>query len=155
MAYLKSVPATRNQVEPPVYKAPMEVHIPPGAEKPFSDADMDDPVKRGFYLATIGHCMECHTKTPSRHRLQEFARQGRRGVQGPVGRLGRAQHHVPQGKGHRRLDRRADQGRDHARASARTARQLKPPMGYDMYATMTEPDLSAIVAYLRTVPPKE
>ena len=32
---------------------------------------------------------------------------------------------------------------------------LKPPMGYGMYATMTDADLSAIVAYLRTVPPKE
>ena len=65
VAYLKSVPATRNAVEPPVYKAPMHATIPPGAEKPFSEADMADPVKRGFYLVTIGHCMECHTKTPA------------------------------------------------------------------------------------------
>jgi hypothetical protein len=32
---------------------------------------------------------------------------------------------------------------------------LKPPMGYAFYANMTEADLDAIVAYLRTVPPKE
>jgi hypothetical protein len=32
---------------------------------------------------------------------------------------------------------------------------LKPPMGYSWYARMTGADLSAIVAYLRTVPPKE
>ena len=32
---------------------------------------------------------------------------------------------------------------------------LKPPMGYPLYATMTDADLTAIVAYLRTVPPKE
>ena len=33
--------------------------------------------------------------------------------------------------------------------------KLLPPMGFDLYATMTDIDLSAVVAYLRTVPPKE
>jgi hypothetical protein len=33
--------------------------------------------------------------------------------------------------------------------------KLKPPMAFPLYATMTDQDLSAIVAYLRTVPPKE
>jgi hypothetical protein len=31
--------------------------------------------------------------------------------------------------------------------------KLKPPMGYQYYATVTLDDLDAIVAYLRTVPP--
>ena len=31
---------------------------------------------------------------------------------------------------------------------------LKPPMGYPMYARMSDADLSDVVAYLRTVPPK-
>ena len=33
--------------------------------------------------------------------------------------------------------------------------RLKPPMGYAFYKNMTADDLDAIVAYLRTVPPKE
>jgi hypothetical protein len=33
--------------------------------------------------------------------------------------------------------------------------RLKPPMGYEWYARMAEEDLTAIVAYLRTVPAKE
>jgi hypothetical protein len=33
--------------------------------------------------------------------------------------------------------------------------KLKPPMGFEWYARMTDEDLSAVVAYLRTVPPKE
>ena len=32
--------------------------------------------------------------------------------------------------------------------------RLRPPMGFDWYATMSDADLSAIVAYLRTVPAK-
>jgi hypothetical protein len=33
--------------------------------------------------------------------------------------------------------------------------RLKPPMGYPFYAKMTDSDLDAIVAYVRTVPAKE
>ena len=32
---------------------------------------------------------------------------------------------------------------------------LKPPMGFPLYATMTNGDLNDLVAYLRTVPAKE
>ena len=32
---------------------------------------------------------------------------------------------------------------------------LKPPMGYGYYAKMTDGDLDAVIAYLRTLPPKE
>jgi hypothetical protein len=32
---------------------------------------------------------------------------------------------------------------------------MLPPMGYDYYAKMTNADLDAVVAYLRTVPAKE
>jgi hypothetical protein len=33
--------------------------------------------------------------------------------------------------------------------------RLKPPMGYGYYAKMTDGDLDAMIAYLRTVPAKE
>jgi hypothetical protein len=33
--------------------------------------------------------------------------------------------------------------------------RLRPPMGFAWYARMTEADLNAVVAYLRTVPPLE
>ena len=154
VAFLESVPATRNQVEPPVYKAPMEVHIPPGAEKPFSDADMDDPVKRGFYLATIGHCMECHTKTPAGTDFKNSLGKGGEEFKGPWG-VSVARNitsHKEKGIGawtDAQIKAAITQGK------RPDGTQLKPPMGFDMYATMTEPDLSAIVAYLRTVPPKE
>ncbi len=35
------------------------------------------------------------------------------------------------------------------------SKQLNPPMGFHYYATVSAADLDAIVAYLRTVPPKE
>ena len=84
----------------------MPRHIPPGGEKPFTDADMADKVKKGFYLVTIGHCMECHTPMGPRGRDFE-ASYGKGGFEFPaVGQIGLAQHHLAQGKGHRGVDRR-------------------------------------------------
>src|SRR5206468_2606483 len=42
-----------------------------------SEADMTDPVKRGFYLVTIGHCMECHT--PLVNDVHDYAQLGKGG----------------------------------------------------------------------------
>src|SRR5204863_2311145 len=69
VAYTQSIPPVSRKVEPPVYKVKhMTVDVPPGAEKPLTESAMQDPVKRGFYLATIGHCMECHTPLVHGHR---------------------------------------------------------------------------------------
>ena len=40
---------------------PQVEHVLPGGEKPYTEAMMGDKLKKGFYLATIAHCMECHT----------------------------------------------------------------------------------------------
>ena len=61
VAYLRSLPPVSNKVRDPVYKMEMPHEVFPGAEKPMSEADLGDKVKRGFYLVTIAHCMECHT----------------------------------------------------------------------------------------------
>ncbi|WP_439711256.1 c-type cytochrome [Bradyrhizobium japonicum] len=38
---------------------------------------------------------------------------------------------------------------------ARDGHKLKPPMAYAAYASMTAQDLDAIVAFLRTLPPRQ
>ena len=35
--------------------------LDPDAETGFTAAQLQEPVKRGAYLVTIGHCMECHS----------------------------------------------------------------------------------------------
>jgi mono/diheme cytochrome c family protein len=112
VAYLKSVRAVGNAVEPPVYKASMHVDIPPGADKAMSEADMADPVKRGFYLATIGHCMECHT--PLVNDVHDYAQLGKRrpAVSGAVGRDDFAQYHIACDGRAWRVERCRDQGGD-------------------------------------------
>jgi mono/diheme cytochrome c family protein len=154
VAYLKSVPAVRNAVEPPVYKAAMHVDTPPGADKAMSEADIADPIKRGFYLVTIGHCMECHT--PLVDDVHDYAQLGKGGQPFPgpwgVAVSRNITSHPTAGLG-------AWSGAEIKAAITQGVRKdgtkLNPPMAFLRYATMTDQDLSAIVAYLRTVPPKE
>src|SRR5437773_4227200 len=101
VAYLKSVPAVRNAVEPPVYKAAMHVDTPPGADKAMSDADMADPIKRGFYLVTIGHCMECHT--PLVNDVHDYAQLGKGGQPFPGPWGVRSEEHTSELQSHHDL----------------------------------------------------
>jgi mono/diheme cytochrome c family protein len=154
VAYIKSVPPVRNQVETPVYKAAMHGDTPPGAEKPMSPGDLNDPVKRGFYLVTVGHCMECHSpKVNDRHDFSQAGKGGQE-FQGPWGvSISRnITSHRTAGIGawtDAEIKAAITQG------VRKDGTRLKPPMGYPLYAKMTDQDLSAVVAYLRTVPAKE
>src|SRR6202042_1116705 len=61
VAYLRSVKPVRNEISDPVYKVPVHRDPYPDAESGFDKSTFTDPVRRGAYLATIGHCMECHS----------------------------------------------------------------------------------------------
>ena len=65
VAYLRSVPAVKNVVAGPVYRAPVQRDAFATADRGFTEADMGDKARRGAYLATIGHCLECHTPQAS------------------------------------------------------------------------------------------
>ena len=153
VAYLLAQPAIARKVEPPVYKVKrMTVDIPPGAEKPLRDAQLNDPVKRGFYLVTIGHCMECHTPMVDGHRdfKNSLATGGER-FEGPWGvTVSRnITSHKERGIGAWTDD---EVKRAITRGLRKDGTKLRPPMGYDWYATMNDADLGAIVSYLRTIP---
>ena len=155
VAYLKTVKPVKQETPTPIYRIALPRHIPSGAEKPFTDADMSDKVKKGFYLATIGHCFECHTPMGPRGRDFETS-YGKGGFEfaGPWGKSvsRNITSHKEKGIG-------AWSDDEIKRAITKGVRKdgspLKPPMGYGFYANMTEADLDAIVAYLRTVPAKE
>jgi len=69
-----------SKVPASVYKVGrMHVEIPPGADQPMPESAMKDPVKRGFYLVTIGHCMECHSpRADGRSDLSALGKGGER-----------------------------------------------------------------------------
>lgn len=163
VAYLRAVPPVRNEVGVPTYKRQVPREPYPDAERGFSEADMKDPVRRGAYLVTIGHCMECHTP----------AREGRTLYEEALGKGGKAYlpamvkgypadwrgasapnvtSHPVAGLGQwtdAQIKRAITQG------ISRDGRRLSPPMGFHWYEGLAAQDLDAIVAWLRTLPPKE
>lgn len=162
VAYLRSLKPVQNEVAAPTYRLPVRHDKYPDAEAGFTEAMMAEPVRRGAYLVTIGHCMECHS--PSDKGVPDFARLGAGGrvfnaqlVQGMPkewtgAKAANITSHPTAGLG-RWSD--AEIKRAMTQGISRDGRRLQPPMAFTWYARMTEADLDAIVAYLRTVPPIE
>lgn len=155
VAYLRTLKPVANKVADPVYKVALPHSVFPGAEKPLPANARADKVKHGFYLATIAHCMECHTPlTQAGLDVANGLGKGGREFPGPwgVSKSSNITSHKTAGIG-AWTD--AEIKRAITHGIARDGRPLKPPMGYGYYAKMTEADLDAMVAWLRTVPPKE
>lgn len=155
IAYMHTLKPIKNTVPDPVYRMPQGHPIPPGGDKKFSEPTLADKLNKGFYLATIAHCMECHT--PIGPQGRDFA-----------DRLGAGGFAFPGFWGvsvWRNITSSKEKGigawtddeikRALTQGVSRDGSKLKPPMGYHYYATLAPDDLGAIVAHLRTVPAKE
>ena len=164
VAYLRSVKSVRNSVPDPVYRVPVRHDHYPEADAGYTPDMMSDPIKRGSYLVTVGHCMECHSpreRGVSNYGPTGLGKGGRRfssaDVQGfpanwPGATAPNITSHPEKGIG-RWSD--VEVKRAITQGISRDGRQLQPPMGYSFYRGISDPDLDAIVAYLRTVPPLE
>ena len=116
---------------------------------------LGDKVKKGFYLATIAHCMECHT--PMEKGMRQWdTRLGTGGFEfpGPWGVSVSRNITSSKTKGiggwtDAQIKTAITTGVD------KDGNHLKPPMGFHYYSTLTAEDLDAVVAYLHTVPAKE
>ena len=157
VAYLRSLKPINNKVRDPVYKMDIPHKVFPGAEQPMSETDLGDKVKRGFYLVTIAHCMECHTPFGSPGAGADFQNslgKGGREFPGPWGTS--TSRNITSSKASGIGDwSDADIKRAITQGVRKDGSRLKPPMGYAYYARMTDGDLDAMIAYLRTVPAKE
>jgi len=156
VAYLRSVAPVVNAVQAPVYKAAMRVDLVPDAVKPFTEDALRDPVKRGFYLATIAHCMLCHSRRPDG--MQDYQNSWGKGGFVFVEPWGSAV--APNITSHPKSGLGAWTDTEIKRALthgvSRDGRAFKPPMARQNYfSRMTEEDLNAIVAWIRTLPPIE
>src|ERR1043165_5821275 len=157
VAYLRTLTPVKNKVPDPVYKIALPHHVFSGAEKAYSQADLNDKLKRGFYLVTIGHCLECHTPFRAGGGGRDFQNSlGKGGAEFPgpwgISTSRNITSHKTAGIGEW-TD--ADVKTAITQGKRKDGTPLKGPMGYAYYAKMTDADLDAVVAYLRTVPPKE
>ncbi|WP_026380474.1 c-type cytochrome [Afifella pfennigii] len=152
-AYLRNVPPVRNEVPASAYNIPLPESYGPPVDK-VAEVPRDDLIAYGAYLAgPLGHCVECHT--PMAGPVRDYENQlGAGGFQfpGPWG-VSTSANITPH----------ADGIAHHSDAELKTiittgikpdGRKMMPPMPYAYYARMEEGDLEAIIAYLRTLPPR-
>jgi mono/diheme cytochrome c family protein len=157
IAYLRTVPAIRNEVQAPSYKAQQAAAAVPGADKPMTADDLKDPVKRGFYLASIAHCMACHARASEAVPPDFKTNYGRGGreFRGPWGATVTANISASAkglgGWSDAEIRRVLTEG------ISKDGRKLKPPMidYVAYYKTWKSEDLDALIAWIRTIPPVE
>ena len=155
-AYLRSVPALRHETPAPEYRIALKPETPTYSGKQATEAELSDKLARGRYLLTIAHCLECHTpEGPSAvHDFAGASGKGGRTFKGPWGESISPNITADPAAGlggwsDDEIKRAITQG------IARDGHKLKPPMAYAAYASMTAQDLDAIVAFLRTLPPRQ
>jgi len=152
-AYVRTVEPLRHEVPAPVYKAEAHPVAIPGGEKSIGNEVPTDPVKRGFYLATLAHCMECHSRKPDG--VQDFTNSWGKGgheMTGPFGSVivRNISSHKEKGVGAWTDD---ELRRALVEGKGKDGRAFKTPMARQIYfSKMTEQDINAIVAWVRTIP---
>jgi mono/diheme cytochrome c family protein len=155
VAYLRTLKPISNKVPDPIYKISAPRQVFPGAEAPYTPAMLNDAMKKGFYLATIGHCMECHTPmVKGQHDWTADLARGGQEFPGPWGVSTSRNITSSKAKGigewtDAEIKRAITTGID------KDGNKLKGPMGYQYYAHMTDADLDAVIAWVRTLPAKE
>ncbi len=158
VAYLKSIPAVRNEVQPPVYKIAQPSPPLPSAEKPMTEEQLKDIVKHGFYVASLAHCMACHSRV-SEDVPADFKNawgKGGRVFKGPFGEATAANISGNKEKGLGGWTD-AEIKRVLTEGISKDGRKLKPPMidYVAYYKTWKDDDIDALIAWIRTIPPIE
>jgi len=147
IVYLRSIPAVHNVVLPtkmtPADRTDTEKSLWPIAE-PVPAPDLSDNIKRGRYLVRIGECVGCHTS----HSEYNPGLLGGGNHIDRFGRLAFSANITTDSSG-------IPYGPEGFIFVLRTGKGglLSPIMPWTAYKNMTDEDLKAIYAYLRTVPP--
>ncbi len=152
VTYLQSVPAIRNETPAPEFAMPLPTSYGPPVVS-VAKVSRDDLVAYGEYLAgPLGHCMECHSSLDANGMPDPENGLGGGGIpfEGPWG-ISYAANLTPTG-----LSGYSDtEIKTIIRTGVRPdGSHLLPPMGVYYYNSVSEEDLDAIVAYLRSLPPK-
>lgn len=152
IAYLRSLPPVRNT--PPDARLPEPVQKmlqapPPVASVP--EPDLSTPEKRGAYLVTLGTCSDCHTPLDKRMQPRaDLAFAGGFILKGPWGEAASA-NLTPDPSGIPYYD--EAMFLEVMRTGHVKARVLNSIMPWGRYRNLTDDDLKAIFAYVRTFKP--
>ena len=149
--FLRTVPAVKNELPPSQYNFP----LPPAYGPPVghvADIPTANTVEYGAYLAgPIAHCTACHTPMGPKGPMMDRVGQGGMEFHGPWGMVVASNITSDPTALGQYTD--AEIKQMITKGIHPSGLQMMPPMPYAYFAKMTNEDLDALVAYLRTIPP--
>ncbi|MFQ5817623.1 MAG: c-type cytochrome [Terriglobia bacterium] len=153
IAYVRSIPPVRNEV--PQTELPEEIKQalePMPLTGPVPPPDFSDPVQRGAYLAALAECAACHTPLDAQFLpLPGMDFSGGQPLKGPWGDVASA-NITPDPSGISYYDE-AFFMKTIRTGRVGGVRELNHIMPWKSFRNMTDEDLKAIFAYLRTLTP--
>ena len=153
IVYLRSLPPVRNAMPKTEIIFPVK-YLMRSTPQPITEAvpspDVSDPVKRGAFLVTIASCRDCHTPMDKGAPLPNMDLAGGQIFEGPWGRVA-TPNLTPDPSGIPYYD--EILFLQAIRTGYVKARPLNQMMPWHIYRGMTDDDLKAIFAYLKTVKP--
>jgi len=153
VVYLRSLAPVRNPLPPTRIIFPVKYLIrnaPEAITAPVPEPDLSTPVNRGKYLVEVAGCADCHTPQKRGQPLPGMNFAGGFVLEGPWGRVAAANITPdPTGFSYENEAMFASA----LRAGYTKGRALSPIMPWAAYRNLTDPDLLAIFAYLKTIPP--
>jgi mono/diheme cytochrome c family protein len=155
VVFIRSLPPVRSELAPtkiPFLFARLIQAVPQPVTEPVPEPDLSTPAKHGAYLAKMGTCSDCHT--PLSPKFQPIP-----GMELAGGNPMTASGRVSTNSANLTPDASGIGYYDEAlfiqtiRTGSVRARKLKPSMLWWLYRNMTDDDLKAVFAYLRTLKP--
>ena len=150
VVFLRSLPPVHSELPPakiPFLFARLIQAAPQPLTEPVPEPDMSTPAKHGAYLAEIGTCTDCHTpRNPKFQPIAGMEMAGGSPMEGVV-----SANLTPDASGIGYYDEALFL--QAMRTGSVRARKLNSAMPWWIFRNMTDDDLKAVFAYLRTLKP--
>lgn len=153
VVYLRSLPAVRNSLPQTEIIFPVKYlirSVPQPVTAPVPDPDLSQQVKRGAFLVGVAGCSDCHTPQDRGQPIAGMDFGGGQIFEGPWGKVASA-NLTPDASGIPYYDEALFV--QTIRTGTVKARALNQIMPSFVYRNMTDEDLKAIFAYLKTLAP--
>jgi mono/diheme cytochrome c family protein len=153
IVYLRSIKPVRNRLPQTQTPFPLSLlikNVPQPVTAPVPQPDVSTPAKRGEYLVRMSACTDCHTPMEKGERMAGFEFAGGFIFKEPSGNVA-STNITPDPSG---ISYYTEETFINMMRTGRVgARQLHPTMRWVEFGRMTDEDLRAMFAYLRTLKP--
>lgn len=153
IVYLKAQPAVKHAVKKSTYTMPLPASYGPSVGH-VSQPSNANVVNYGRYLANIGHCMDCHTPRNKKGMLvTEHLGAGGQLIKWPAGGEAVTPNLTPDESGLKNWSD-AEIARAIREGIDKSGNHLKRIMAFDWYKNIDKADMTALIAYLRSLKPQ-